>query len=265
MEVLIQYIKACIQPKDLTEFAILKDEWSQEIFDNLKQDGLILSYVKPPTQANMEFVLFGEGYLIRKCIRNVAWLNQDNNLEFTASREPIYRRIVPPPCETVDHVLLIKSFIIELKKKFDIINYLEYGVCTGHSLFNIAPLVNKAYGVDMNGVPPSNHANIMRYTMTTDEFSSKNLPEISPDCAFIDADHKSSSALRDFDNIFKYLKPGGYIFLHDTYPCEQFLLAPNFCNDCYKTPIEIKIKYTSDQLEIFTFPLNPGLTVVRKL
>ena len=35
------------------------------------------------------------------------------------------------------------------------------------------------------------------------------------------------------------------------------------CNDCYKTPIEIKNKYKN--LEIITLPLNPGVTIIRKL
>ena len=101
------------------------------------------------------------------------------------------------------------------------------------------------------------------FQMTTDKFSSNFLPSIKFNAAFIDADHSSISGFKDFENLYKFLQPGGYIFLHDTYPCVDYLLSPTFCNDCYKTPI--KIKKTYSDIEILTFPFNPGLTIVRKL
>lgn len=141
--------------------------------------------------------------------------------------------------------------------------YLEYGVSTGHSLKHLAEVVNSAIGVDIvdrtNGVP----SNVQFYCMTTDEFSEKHLPELTFNLCFIDADHAFESAYRDFTNVVKYIQPGGYIVLHDTYPCAHEFLQPFLCNDCYKTPVQIKKNYPD--LEVLTLPLQPGLTLVRKI
>lgn len=59
----------------------------------------------------------------------------------------------------------------------------------------------------------------------------------------------------DFESIYLYIDQGGYIFLHDTYPCSKEFLDPNACNDCYQTPLLIKQKY-KDNIEIITLPLN---------
>src|SRR6185369_1979912 len=115
-----------------------------------------------------------------------------------------------------------------------------------------------------NVIPPSYHTNIERHATTTDKFNAKMLPVLKYQFAFIDADHAADAILKDFANVFEYLEVGGYIFLHDTYPCFEWLLSAKYCNDAYKAPGIIKEKYKG-QIEILTLPLNPGLTIVRKI
>ena len=151
--------------------------------------------------------------------------------------------------------------------------YIEYGVRSGDN-FNTICKLNKNgnnVGVDMKILPHlQTNTSVQLYEMMTDTFSETILPNLQPDIAFIDADHNSSSVIKDFDYIFKHLKVGGYIILHDTYPCMPELLDPMGCSDCYKTPLYIKNKYlggntTQPRLSILTLPLNPGVSIVQKL
>ena len=142
--------------------------------------------------------------------------------------------------------------------------FIEYGVRSGENLEEISQIVEKSYGIDINDRPNAlQNNNITYFKGYTDDFSENILPFIKFNYAFIDADHSFESCMKDFDNIYKYIETGGLIFLHDTYPTLEDMLSPIFCNDCYKTPIEIKNKYKN--LEIITLPLNPGVTIIRKL
>jgi hypothetical protein len=261
------YLKKCIGPKGPNEF-VESDTFDENAFSSLVQDGFYISKQPPSsTVKNVEYVKFADHFIIKKCDRSLDWFNENTNkTTFTESREPIYRRIIPPPCETVDHVLVIKHFLETLKKEQGYCNYIEYGVRDGHSLGKLSQVSDKSYGIDIERhkklTVPSNSE---FHLMTTDKFSSEKLGDIKFNAAFIDADHSFTSAYRDFRNIFKHIQPKGYIFLHDTYPCNSMLLKKHFCNDCYKTPLQIKKDYTLKELEILTFPLNPGVTVVRKL
>jgi hypothetical protein len=102
----------------------------------------------------------------------------------------------------------------------------------------------------------------MIFSMTTDNFSINYLPLVNFDYAFIDADHSHKQVVIDFEYMYKHINNGGYIFLHDTYPCMEENLKPTACNDCYLSPLTIKKKYP--EIEILTLPLNPGLTIIRK-
>lgn len=275
MNNLTSYLKKCINPKGSDEF-IETEEFDIESFNALQQDGFyICGNVRDLRESldgleNSEYVFMGDKCIIKKTVRSLDWLNEKTNkITFNNSRQPIYRRIIPPPCETVDHVLIIKQFLISLKQQQGYCNYVEYGVRDGHSLIELSKIADKSYGVDIvkhNKLRVPSNSEF--YKMSTDQFSSTKLSEIKFNAVFIDADHSFTSAYRDFQNIFKHIQQNGYIFLHDTYPCNNMLLKKEFCNDCYKTPLQIKKDYNnSDQkdLEILTFPLNPGVTVVRKL
>jgi hypothetical protein len=266
MDKLINYLGQCIRPNDKTEFYVSKD-FDDNIFDKLIQDGIMITNDKPNDEIikkkQIEYILINDIYISRKLYKDLHWLNEDGTITFTLNQEPIYRRLTPPPYETVNHTFIIKSLISYINSYNKKGTYIEYGVRCGNNLKEISEVVEYSYGIDILNRPSCLNDNIKFFRGFTDEFSKNLLPFINFNFAFIDADHKFESCLKDFDNIFKYIQKDGLIFLHDTYPTLEEMLSPIYCNDCYKTPLEIKKKYTN--LELITFPLNPGLTVIRKL
>lgn len=266
MDSLALYIKKCISPRNEFEFSE-RDELTNDVYEKMSQDSFVISLTPPPTpptDLRVEFISLNNKYIIKKAIKNIEWLDEKTNkINFVQSRDPIYRRLIPPPTETVEHPYIISCFIEEYKKENIPINYVEYGVRLGETLFQISKLVDNCYGVDVVK-RIEEPENCKYFQMKTDEFSQKYLPAIKFNVAFIDADHSSVSAFRDFENLFKYIDVGGYIFMHDTYPCSNNMLYPSACNDCYKTPIKIKDKY-KNVIEILTLPFNPGVTVVKKV
>jgi predicted O-methyltransferase YrrM len=147
--------------------------------------------------------------------------------------------------------------------------FVEYGVCNGNTTTAIAPHCEMIWGVDNGDLnDPHDLDNVLQnyeaFKMNTNEFD-KILQERNPviDMAFIDADHKWISAFRDFEALWPYIRNNGIIFLHDTYPMNEFFLQPNKCNDCFKTPEKVWEKY-HNECEMLTLPINPGLTMVRK-
>lgn len=259
---LINYISACLRPRNITELCY-NDIFDEVQFNNMVQDAFYILKSRPPRLNNLEFIQVDQYYICRKINRQIAWLKSENEFEWDYTSEPLYRRLLPPPCETVNHQLIISSIIKEYKKEVDYINYIEYGVRNGINLLNVSTNIDKGYGVDISFCD-FKIDNVNLYQMTTDKFSEDVLPTLNFNVGFIDADHSSISAFRDFQNMFKYINKNGYIFLHDTYPCEPAYLSPGGCHDCYKTPILIKEKYSENELEILTLPLNPGVTIVRK-
>lgn len=261
---LVEYIKSCYSPKDVSEFVVLKS-FDADAYNGLKQDGIMIVTHEIPTNEQIEnkdcIVILPSTSILRKNYPlQIEWLKEDNSIEFDMSNEPLYRRFVPPPIETVDHTLIISSIVSATNPSHK--TYVEYGVRSGTSLEVVAPLVLVAHGIDVNDYTPSSK-NILFHRMLTDTFSQTQLPSISYDYAFIDADHSSNQVLIDFEHIYNYINPGGYIFLHDTYPCEPTLLQPHYCNDCYQTPLLIRKKYPS--IQMLTLPLNPGLTIIHKV
>jgi len=85
-------------------------------------------------------------------------------------------------------------------------SYLEIG-CADHVLFNSVPVLSKV-GVDpANG----NHVNL-----TSDEFFATNKSLF--DVIFIDGLHTYEQVRKDLVNSMRFLKPGGWIALHDMLP-----------------------------------------------
>lgn len=255
MEKLVSYLRSVIKPVGDNEFC-LTTEWPI----NLVQDSIVIVPKSVKTPPNTEWIYLGEWKLCRNSVpRNIAWLNEATmKFEWDLSDKPIYRRLIPPPYESLDHTRIIMN-IIEITGGHNK-TYLEYGVRSGSSIEPISSMVSSAIGVDIVNYKPRG-SNIMFFQSTTDDFSNKILNQLSFHYAFIDADHSSKQVLKDFANIFARIETGGYIFLHDTYPCMEEMIQPRFCNDCYLSPLHIKKEY---DVELVTLPLNPGLTLIRK-
>ncbi len=84
--------------------------------------------------------------------------------------------------------------------------YLEIG-CASNDLFDSIPVLNKV------GVDPQHGGNIRK---TSDEFFYTNKSLF--DVVFIDGLHTYDQVRRDVINSIKFLKPGGWIALHDMLP-----------------------------------------------
>lgn len=290
---LIDYIKSCLNPRGTTE-VVESLTFVKSVYDNLVQDGIYIcnNVLSKDKGSISDYIQLYDSnsitkyvFIIRKVIKEIQWLNDDGTFNWNHN-DPLYKRLLPPPIETVNHTFIIEEIVKSYvsRKNTDInvntspLLYIEYGVRSGDN-FNTIYKLNKNgnnVGVDMKILPHlqtefRDNTSVQLYEMMTDTFSETILPNLQPDIVFIDADHNSSSVIKDFDYIFKHLKVGGYIILHDTYPCMPELLDPMGCSDCYKTPLYIKNKYlgntntTQPRLSILTLPLNPGVSIVQKL
>ena len=179
---------------------------------------------------------------------------------------PIHLRNVPPPMETFDH----PSFLAQMAKWIKPNLYVEFGIRHGTSLEQIAPYCKKIHGVDINPINSeltNQFPQLVFHQMTTDEYVSDIINKMKPspniDMIFIDACHESNQVFKDFEGIFPFVMEDGFIFLHDTYPYNICMTAPDLCNDCYRVPYLIKNKY-SNMCEMVTLPFNPGLTIIKK-
>lgn len=283
---LIKYIHSCIKPNDKKEY-VSSYLFEKKLYDDLIQDGFyVCKHITDNDKQHLtDYIQLGEYYIIRKVIKEITWLKDDGSYTWYKDENnintPIYRRFVPPPIETVNHTYIINIIMDHVLEKVKNPTYIEYGIRWGEN-FKCISLVNKNginVGVDLDishmelHKPFLNEQNINYefYKMTTDDFSKQILPKFRPHIAFIDADHYSLSVIKDFENTLMYLQPGGYIILHDTYPCSEEFLSKNGSYDCYKVPLYIKEKYIKNnttnvqKLEIITLPLNPGVTIVHKL
>jgi len=187
-------------------------------------------------------------------------------LEQNVRPTPIHLRNIPPPLETFNHPSMLEFFAKWLRPTF----YVEFGIREGTSLSAVAPFCAKVHGVDINPINSSlteKFNQFIFYQMTTDDYVSNVIGKIIPrpiiDMAFIDACHESNQVFKDFEGLFPYVMEDGFIFLHDTYPYDKIMTAPDMCNDCYKVPLMIKEKY-GNMCELLTLPFNPGLTIVKK-
>jgi len=134
--------------------------------------------------------------------------------------------------------------------------YLELGVGQGLTFDRVKPHCGRAVGVDRGGGD---------HQMLTDEFFAGPGKEMAGiELAFIDSDHRSAQAFRDFCNVIDRTVLGGLVCLHDTYPENESQKEDGFCSDSYRVPEMIRRRYGAD-CEVVTFPFPPGLTVVRRV
>jgi len=143
--------------------------------------------------------------------------------------------------------------------------YLELGLDKAETISKVRKYTKQAIGVDIN--KPENTVGFTFYQMDTDSFFAKiKCKEIiipTLDMVFIDAYHSYEQSSRDFNNAFEYLSDNGLIFLHDTYPKNEFFTDQGYCGDSYKTAWHIRMLRVSC-CEIVTIPCHPGISIVRK-
>ena len=167
---------------------------------------------------------------------------------------------------SLDHIEVIEFFVRLLRPK----NFIEMGTQFGETAVKILPLIPEHYyGVDI--IKQDNmkyldkkHDNLHFFEMSTDAFFETSFDARFFDMAFIDASHDYEQTYRDFLNIKNFIVPDGIIFFHDTYPATMADTKPSLSGDCYKLPEKIRLEH-NDEFEIITFPVNPGLSMARRV
>jgi hypothetical protein len=273
---LIKYIYDAIKPINDTEYteSIM---FNQDMYSKLAQDGIYICKAIPTDNETLtDFIHIGEYYIIRKNNpREIAWLNSSGSFEWElTTSKSIYRRLLPPPIETVNHTKIIQCLHNQLLTQTNNLGYLEFGIRSGHNFKSIAELntngTNIGVDLDLSLIDPNVLSSLEQltssyslYEMKTQDYTPE--PTMKFHLAFIDADHCSTSAFNDFERILPWIHNGGYIVLHDTYPCSPEYLNKGGSYDCYKVPGMIKEKYLKNKLirSIITLPLNPGVSIIQ--
>jgi hypothetical protein len=139
--------------------------------------------------------------------------------------------------------------------------YVEIGIWRCFAFKEIAPFCVEVHGVDIN----PNAAQWMPegsrfWPMRSDEFFAA-YDGSPPNVIFIDGDHSYKQAKRDFENALEVLAPAGSIFLHDTWPRDENDTTPGIGGEVWKLSEEL---IGSPQLESYTWPRFPGLTIIRR-
>lgn len=153
-------------------------------------------------------------------------------------------------------------------KQFNVKNYLEIGCAAGGLTARIAPLVERAYGVDVRMFPEwgdylhlNKEDNLAFADQGSDFFFEKSVPIIKKefDLVLIDGDHSEDQVAKDVLNSLGSLAIGGLIVMHDTLPPDREHIAPELCGTAYKVVQQLR---ANSSLQTFTFPVMYGITLV---
>jgi len=140
--------------------------------------------------------------------------------------------------------------------------YLELGVGTGESFVEIAPLFDRAVGVDDLGRfsgPPGDHI-----VATTDAFFA-DCDGFEADLVFIDACHEHGQVMRDVENALRIIRPEtGIIAIHDTYPPDVGYVESHLCWSAWRAADQLRSRALEFGIEVLTLPIDCGVTLVRR-
>lgn len=95
----------------------------------------------------------------------------------------------------------------------------------------------------------------------------KQFEETGFSIVFLDGCHDYDVVIEEFNFFYKRLNNKGVIFLHDTSPAREALLAKGSCSDSYRVRQELEQKRDELDYDIITWPYssgNVGLTMVLK-
>jgi len=170
---------------------------------------------------------------------------------------------------SLNHIELIEYYINLLKPK----NFIELGVQFAEATRKIISYIPEKYiGVDMIrsqniAYIETNYPNFQFHEMTTDAYF-ENLKRTNTnlhlEMGFIDACHSHEASYRDFLNLKEHMVNDGIIFFHDSYPVSEKWTDQGLCGDAYKTIEKIRLEHNKE-FEIVTIPVNPGLSIARKV
>jgi hypothetical protein len=206
-------------------------------------------------------VLNAEAHMIERALTTIFIGNYEPKTEYknTNKMTPIHLRNIPPPAETFNHTEFFDTLFKWIRPE----NYLELGVRHGGNFVTLSKHCKKAIGVDMIPAEFPLEPNMEYHQTTTDNYFN-NLDDKQFDVVFIDADHSHEQSMKDFLNVKDRVIEDGFIFFHDTYPWDWSMTDRGQCEDVYKTALFIKQNFI-DEFEIITLPINPGVTLCKKI
>ena len=170
---------------------------------------------------------------------------------------------------TLNHIEMIEYFVRLIKPK----NFLELGVQFGETTRRIIPHIKETYyAVDIYQDEnmeyfKKTYDNFIFSNMTTDSFFKyldNNNINLKLEMVFIDACHSYEATYRDFLNVQKHLVNDGIVFMHDMYPKDLKSTSKDLSGDTYKTAEKIRLNHNYN-FEILTIPVEPGLSILRKV
>ena len=146
-------------------------------------------------------------------------------------------------------------------------HYLEVGCGEGGLTGRLAPYCKSATGIDISVYPTwseyQTRTGCMLIMIDSDTYFKSLDPETMYDLIFIDGDHAKEQVIVDFEYSLVHLSESGLIALHDTYPPNEEATGPMACGTAYKARQDHLEHYTTkSQLQVFTFPVTFGLTLV---
>ena len=158
------------------------------------------------------------------------------------------------------------EFIVLLARLLKPNLYVELGIRHCETLNVVIPYAKRLIGVDTNPECASHMLyapNQEFVNLSTLEFAQtlQNEP-ISIDMLFIDADHEMDSVIADFRAFSPYVVDQGIILFHDTFPDSLKHTNRRLSGTAYQA-IE-QLARVTDEYEMMTLPIPPGLTVCRK-
>jgi hypothetical protein len=86
-----------------------------------------------------------------------------------------------------------------------------------------------------------------------------------PSLVFLDGPHDYDSVLAEVSFFLKRLREYGVIFIHDTYPPDEDHLRSSACETAYKIRQRLEEERIRENLQVFTWPWDCGLTMAMKL
>jgi len=192
----------------------------------------------------------------------------ENNMEKKEKKinvtvmEPIYLRNIPSReyPETYDHISMIEHLSKWIKPE----SYLEIGVRDGKSLNIASKYAKVCHAVDISFLHKNFTQNVITYEQTSDDFFDTLDDNIKFDLVFIDGSHEKGQVYKDFVNASNRVIDEGFVLLHDTSPCNEWMLDPSYSDNCWEAMLRIKKEFINDW-EILTLPFNPGLTIMKKI
>lgn len=158
-----------------------------------------------------------------------------------------------------------RDFIFHLMCLLKPKSYAELGVKAGYTFNILSQLVVKAYAVDIKKqASVIDRANTEFFECTTLEFYNRfKIRKEKIDFIFVDADHNKIAVIKDAIMMKSFLTPySGLMFLHDTYPVKEELLASGYCYNAWEAAKSLR--EIEKDFEIVTIP-GPwaGLSILR--